>query len=299
MAEINKPSDINKIWADGGDKVSPSDIKIDTGWEVEVPPRQHFNWLDNKQDQFNAHVNQHGIAVWDAVTEYQTDKSYVQSSTGDVYRCVLTHTNQDPTADTTNTYWKLAFSTSSVGTLVSLSSSGNFIVPANIYKIDAELWGGGGGGGAVGTAAQTAGGGGAGGYSRTVINVTPGQVLPIVIGAGGTAPAGSPGGTGGTSTFGGMTCNGGVGGQPNPTGSGGGGGTASGGTLNLTGGAGGSGIGTLNGGAGGSGVFGGQGGNGAAGPGDAGRVGGGGAGRGGASTGSGALGGAGLLLIRY
>lgn len=109
MAAINKPSDINKVWADGGDKVSPSDVKINLGWEVEVPPRQYFNWLDGKQDQAIAHINQHGIPVWDAVTEYQANKSYVQGSNGTVYLAVQTHTNQDPTTDVNNTYWKEAF----------------------------------------------------------------------------------------------------------------------------------------------------------------------------------------------
>ena len=38
MAEINKPSDINKIWASAGDVLAPSDSKIATGWSVEIPP---------------------------------------------------------------------------------------------------------------------------------------------------------------------------------------------------------------------------------------------------------------------
>lgn len=103
MAVVNKPSDINKIWADGGDKVSPSDVKIGLGWEVEVPPRQYFNWLDSKQDQAIAHINQHGIPVWDNITEYQANKSYVQGSDGIIYQSLLTHTNQNPTS--TSGYW--------------------------------------------------------------------------------------------------------------------------------------------------------------------------------------------------
>lgn len=104
MSVINKPSDINKIWAEGGDKVSPSDVKIGTGWEVEVPPRQWFNWLDSKQDQAIAHINQFGIPVWDSVTEYQADKSYVQGSDGIIYLATQTATNQNPVSSPA--YWR-------------------------------------------------------------------------------------------------------------------------------------------------------------------------------------------------
>lgn len=113
MANISKPVDINKIWATSGDVLSPSDSKISTGWQVEIPPRQYFNYIDNKQDQGIAHINQHGIAVWDNVTEYQYNttgvKSLCMGSDGNIYRSVSTSINQDPTTDTTDVYWKLAF----------------------------------------------------------------------------------------------------------------------------------------------------------------------------------------------
>lgn len=109
MALINKP-DVSKIWAVSGDVLTPSDTKISTGWQVEIPPRQWFNWHMNRGDQFNAHINQHGFPVWDNTTEYQADISYTKGTTnGTVYRCVQTHTGQDPELDVTNTYWNIAF----------------------------------------------------------------------------------------------------------------------------------------------------------------------------------------------
>lgn len=110
MAEINKPGDISKIWAIIGDVVEPPDVKKDTGWTAgEIPARQYFNWLDNKQDQFIAHVNQHGLPVWDSETEYQAYASYVQAiGNGNTYICVQTHIDQDPNLDD-GTYWRLAF----------------------------------------------------------------------------------------------------------------------------------------------------------------------------------------------
>lgn len=113
MAEINKPSDINKIWASAGDVLAPSDSKISTGWQVEIPPRQFFNYIDNKQDAAIAHINQHGIPVWDNVTEYQYSlsgtKSICMGSDGTVYRAKQLNINQNPVTDTSDTYWEIAF----------------------------------------------------------------------------------------------------------------------------------------------------------------------------------------------
>lgn len=110
MPQILKPSNLSLTWASGGDILDPGNTKYATGWQVEIPPRQWFNYLDNRQDTAIAHINQHGVAVWDAGTEYQADKSYVQGPTnGTIYRCVQTHINQNPETDVVNTYWIIAF----------------------------------------------------------------------------------------------------------------------------------------------------------------------------------------------
>ena len=85
--------------------------------------------------------------------------------------------------------------------LQTITASGTWKVPNDVYSIDIFCVGGGGGGGrgrsytnedehAVG------GGGGAGGHTTTEIGVkvTPGESLTIVIGAGGTADRGNDGG---------------------------------------------------------------------------------------------------------
>lgn len=110
MALITKPVNLSLTWASGGDVLNPGDTKYATGWQVEIPPRQWFNYLDNRQDTALAHINQHGVVVWDTTTEYQEDKSYVQGVTnGTIYRCIQTHTNQNPEEDISNTYWIIAF----------------------------------------------------------------------------------------------------------------------------------------------------------------------------------------------
>lgn len=110
MAQILKPVNLSLTWASGGDVLNPGDTKYASGWAVEIPARQWFNYLDNRQDTALAHINQHGVVVWDATTEYQEDKSYVQGVTnGTIYRCIQTHTNQDPELDVGNAYWIIAF----------------------------------------------------------------------------------------------------------------------------------------------------------------------------------------------
>lgn len=110
MPLINKPQNINKIWSNSGDRATPSDQKINQGWVPEIPPHQWFNYIDNKQDQAIAHINQMGIPQWDAVTEYQANKSYVQGPTnGVVYKATQTHINQNP--EVSSGYWEVAFLT--------------------------------------------------------------------------------------------------------------------------------------------------------------------------------------------
>lgn len=112
MPEIQKPTNLSLTWASGGDILNPGDTKIATGWAVEIPPRQWFNYLDNRQDEAIAHINQHGIAVWDTNTEYQYNvsgvKSVVMGSDGIIYRTLTTNSGQDPTL-TVGVSWEIAF----------------------------------------------------------------------------------------------------------------------------------------------------------------------------------------------
>lgn len=109
MPDILKPSNLSLTWASGGDILDPGDTKYATGWQVEIPPRQWFNFLDNRQDEAIAHINQRGVAEWDADTEYQGIKSYAQGSNGTIYRSKQTNINQNPVDDVAETYWEIAF----------------------------------------------------------------------------------------------------------------------------------------------------------------------------------------------
>ena len=103
---FTKPN-VNTPWAETGEIVSPSVSKVAQGWVEEIPDFEFENWIQNRSDQFNAHINQYGFPVWDAVTEYIADKSYAQGSDGLVYRASTTNTNKNPLTNSSD--WALAF----------------------------------------------------------------------------------------------------------------------------------------------------------------------------------------------
>ena len=113
MTLITKP-DFTYVWASGGAVVAPNDTKKQQGWIAEAPPFQYDNWLQNRQDQMLAHINQRGIPAWDGLTSYEAGGlSYAQGSDGKVYKSVAasgpTATVQNPTTDVADVYWTEAF----------------------------------------------------------------------------------------------------------------------------------------------------------------------------------------------
>lgn len=112
--EVAKP-DYSYQWSSGGSIVAPSDVKIQTGWTAEVPPYQWENWSQNRQDNAILHLFQKGISEWDTASNYYFTtsgvRSYVQGSDGNIYVAVQDSVGQNPTTDSTDTYWKIAFIT--------------------------------------------------------------------------------------------------------------------------------------------------------------------------------------------
>jgi hypothetical protein len=114
-------------------------------------------------------------------------------------------------------------------------AAANFTVPAGVTLINIQAWGGGGAGG--GSTINNVGGSGGGGGAYTQTNniaVTPGQIIPYVVGAGGTGVVGLNGNPGVTTTILTLISGGGSGGGFN-SGPVGAGGIASGGTTSTNG----------------------------------------------------------------
>lgn len=248
MPQINKPSDLNKIWSVDGVNTAPSDVKINNGFVVEIPPYQWVNYIENKQDQAIAHINQMGTPVWDSSTEYQAGKSQVQGSDGKIYRAFLTTTNVNPVGDSSGSWFDL----NQTGMVVlSVTGSSTWTVPpilkSGFKKAKVTVTGGGGSGGS-GLSGQRGGGGGSGGTSIGLIDLSGVTSVNTVVGAGGARrTVGSTNGLDGTqSSFGTyMTANPGLRGARYAKGvavAGGFGGNATGGQLNIPGGDGSDGI---------------------------------------------------------
>lgn len=109
MTVLTKPSMAHGVWADRGETVTPSNAKIATGWVVEIPPHQIFNWWMKRADAFLAHNNQRGVPAWDATTQYYSNVSYVTGpENGLVYRAITTNTGVNPETDTSGN-WRVAF----------------------------------------------------------------------------------------------------------------------------------------------------------------------------------------------
>lgn len=138
MAEFSLPIDLNLQWASAGDILKPTDTKVQQGWQPEIPARQWFNWLDNRQDQAIAHIAQHGIAVWSSTLEYQAGKSYVQGSDGIVYKALTTHTNINPVGGSPGN-WESAFITAATATQVATAAQSRAMTANNVYLSPLQL----------------------------------------------------------------------------------------------------------------------------------------------------------------
>ena len=148
MAKITKP-DMTYVWASGGSKTAPSNVKIQTGWIVEKPEFEKMNWVQNRQDDSLAYLFQIGVPEWDSAVEYQysaTYKSYVQRN-GLVYKALQVGTNKDPASEAA--YWTVAFDDkgaaatvqsnlnthiTNYGTLASLSNAATARTNLDVYS---------------------------------------------------------------------------------------------------------------------------------------------------------------------
>ena len=96
----SKPN-LNRIWAEsapGSNIVDPDSTnpgKFAAGWLAEVPPFEHFNFLQNLFTKGLAHNNEQGINVWDSITLYPVD-AIVKGSDGNVYRSLSEQSGNDP-----------------------------------------------------------------------------------------------------------------------------------------------------------------------------------------------------------
>jgi len=141
---IIKPA-IQRIWArlaPPSNVVDPDTTtpgKFDAGWVAEVPPFEHFNFLQKLFTEGSAYLNQEGIGEWDTDTVYST-YGIAKGSDGKLYISKLEQSGNDPVSDDgTNwdifnndnvfdTFVDLKSGNSSQNTIVTLSSGDRYLV---------------------------------------------------------------------------------------------------------------------------------------------------------------------------
>ncbi len=96
-----KPN-VNKVWASTALPINIKDPDIEIagkttqGWlGDDTPPHTTFNWEQNRQGEFNRHVNVEGMPVWDAETGYLLNSYAKDPTTGRLFRS-LTGTELSP-----------------------------------------------------------------------------------------------------------------------------------------------------------------------------------------------------------
>lgn len=103
MSIIKPP--VLPAWADGGDKVQPTNLEISSGWpSSSIPPsRQRFNWVLNYVANAVRYFSRRGVVDYDALETYQTD-DVVRGDNGLLYRS-LADGNTANTPSTTPGKW--------------------------------------------------------------------------------------------------------------------------------------------------------------------------------------------------
>ena len=101
MVDIIRPN-FGTVWAASGEKLSPTEIKIQGGWIQEMMPYQYQNFLQNRVDNAITYLLQKGVPEWDAAQEYTANKSVVTYS-GQLYMAITTNTNVLPSVSAS---WK-------------------------------------------------------------------------------------------------------------------------------------------------------------------------------------------------
>ncbi len=102
MAVI-KPVRTEEVWSSANPTgvIYPGFSKITTGWDLEIPNYQHFNYILAQMSQYIDYINVRGLGDWDLNTTYELG-SYVQWS-GLKWKSLKISINIEPGTD--NTAW--------------------------------------------------------------------------------------------------------------------------------------------------------------------------------------------------
>ena len=111
-------TNLDLIWASTGGVTDPGDVKYATGWVAEIPTFQNFNFVLTNHSKNQLALAEKGYYTWEATINYEVGVQAMIA--GVLYTCVVAHLNQDPSLDTTHSYWTKGYSFGS--TLTSFSN---------------------------------------------------------------------------------------------------------------------------------------------------------------------------------
>lgn len=124
MANQAKP-DVNTIWGSAGLATAISKAKQALGWVAEIPEYDQFNGMLQQISQFQQHVNQEGVPLWDALTTYGIGSIVKSPVDRSIYRCLSADQLNVPpvlvVGGAVNTNWvKLAHTDAEIQALIGL-----------------------------------------------------------------------------------------------------------------------------------------------------------------------------------
>lgn len=113
------PTGLELVWADAGGTTDPGNAKYQLGWVAEIPTFQNFNHVLQALDKTKLSFAESDIYPWQDKIAYAVGARVLSNTIR--YTCITAHNDnagtdpQDPTLDTTNSYWV-------TGTLLSAES---------------------------------------------------------------------------------------------------------------------------------------------------------------------------------
>lgn len=119
MVDITRP-EYGTVWASEGEKLSPTQDKMELGWVQEMMPFQWENFLQARQDEAITYLLQKGIPEYSATQEYIAQKSVVLYQ-GAVYLATQTVTGVLPFVSES---WKRVSTISDSAGVVAIAGGG-------------------------------------------------------------------------------------------------------------------------------------------------------------------------------
>jgi hypothetical protein len=113
--------DLGLVWALNGGTTPTGDTKYQDGWVAEIPTYQNFNYMVQGLDQNILHLAEFNGFDWQNDIGYKVGARAFENGT--YWFCITDHTNQQPSTDTTNSYW---VSGSALGSFANLSETDGF-----------------------------------------------------------------------------------------------------------------------------------------------------------------------------